>query len=406
MSWTSITIGRMTLREDFSLTSSINATTDRRTLALAGEESAPPLTVAQVQQRQEDILGLNNRLVPIRFGTKSDHDGWYVITDANTDLRNYQSGELAAFRWSLSAERLGPANSVDLESRLAGISRVNDFGLTGERWHAPAGGAFAYYTGLTQPSGGVVRATSDGTAVTVWRSVPASASPRWSVSLANYNIGRVRVTEAGIERVATNISLGASSWGISNGVVSVSSGLASSATLNVANWDGAAWDATLWNVGIGSSTVGASAWAAASVIRNDYEVATLRLIADRNPGRAMLDLTLRRGSRVVEGYLQTDSSTLLAAFLKTAQSSTATASTGYVIATANDGMGNKVLVGSARSFSGLTAQGGLAKTSTVKLDFFVGAVVAGTGAQSGDTADVLTKHYLAAMSEVTMGAVR
>jgi hypothetical protein len=409
MSYTTVTIGRMTLQETFTMNANISAGTDTRTIVLAGEESYPPLTtIAEVQRRNEDILGLQNRLVPIRFGTKSDHDGWYRITDVNTAPRNYQHSELVAFGWGINAERIGPENAVDLESRLTGIARLNDHGLTGERWHAPAGGAYAYYTGTSQPSGAVSRSTSDGVAVSAWRSVPASANPRWAVSLANYGNGRARVKVDGTERVAANISVGASSWVLENGLVSASmAGPAASATLNVANWDGSTWDSTAWNINLGASTgTGVTSFDAATVLRNDYEVCTVRLVKDRNPGRTLLDLTLRRGSRFVEGYLQTDSSTLLAVYLKTGQTSTATASTGYVVATSNDAQGNKVVVGSARSFTGMTSQGGLNKAAAVKLDFYIGAVVGGSGAPSGDAASTLNAHYLTSMSDVTLGAVR
>ena len=299
MTYTTITIGRLVLREVFDLAANISAGTDTRSVVLSGEESYPPLpSIAEVQRRNEDILGLQNRLVPIRFGTKSDHDGWYVITDVNTQPRNYQSGELAAFGWGINAQRIGPENAVDLESRLAGISRINDFGLTGERWHAPAGGAYAYYTGSSQPSGSVSRSSSDGVAIQAWRSVPASTHPRWAVTLANYGNGRARVKVAGTERVATNISVGASTWVLENGLVSASmAGPAASATLNIACWDGTAWDNTAWNVNVGASTQpGFTAFDAATVLRNDYEVCTIRLVKDRNPGRTLLDLTLRRGS--------------------------------------------------------------------------------------------------------------
>jgi hypothetical protein len=409
MTYTTVTIGRLTLQESFTIAANISAGTDRRTLTLTGEESYPPLTtIAEVQRRNEDILGLNNRLVPIRFGTKSDHDGWYEISDVNTAPRNYQGSELVAFTWSIQAERIGPENAVDLESRITGIARINDHGLTGERWHAPAGGAYAYYTGTSQPSGAVSRSTSDGVAVNAWRSVPASTNPRWAVSLANSGNGRARVKVAGTERVATNISVGASAWVLENGLVSASmAGPAASATLNVANYDGASWDSTAWNITLGASSgVGVTSFDAATVLRNDYEVCTVRLVKDRNPGRTLLDLTLRRGSRFVEGYLQTDSSTLLSVYLKTAQTSTATASTGYVVATSNDAQGNKVIVGSARSFTGMTTQGGLNKAAAVKLDFYIGAVVGGSAAAAGDAASVLNSHYLTSMSEVTLGSVR
>lgn len=409
MSFTSITIGRMTLQEQFSLAANIAAGSDTRTIVLAGEESYPPLaSIAAVQALNEDILGLQNRIVPMRFGTKSDHDGYYRITDVNTQPRNYQGSELVGFSWGINAERIGPENAVDLESRLAGIGRINDFGLTGERWHAPSGSAYAYYTGTTQPSGGVVRASSDGVAVTAWRSVPASTNPRWASSLANYGMGRARVKVNGTERVAENIAVGASTWVLENGLVSASmAGPSASATFNIANWDGSTWDSTAWNVNVGASAgTGFTSFDAATILRNDYEVCTVRLIKDRNPGRTLLDLTLRRGSRFVEGYLQNDASNLLAVYLKTAQTSTAAASTGYVVATSNDANGNKVLVGSARSFVGMTTQGGLNKAATTKLDFYVGAVVGGSAAAAGDAATVLNSHYLTSMSDVTLAALR
>src|SRR4249919_1680611 len=213
MTFTSITIGRMSLQEQFSLAANISAGTDTRTIVLAGEESYPPLaSIAAVQALNEDILGLQNRLVPIRFGTKSDHDGVYRIVDVNTQPRNYQGSEVVGFSWGINAERIGPENAVDFESRLAGVARINDYGGVGERWHAPAGGAYAYYTGTSQPSGGVSRSTSDGVAVTAWRTVPASTNPRWAVSLANYGMGRARIKVNGTERVAESLSVGASAW--------------------------------------------------------------------------------------------------------------------------------------------------------------------------------------------------
>ena len=406
--WTTTKIGRLSLRETFELTANIAAGTDRRTLGLVGQESYPPLTsLTALRVRQEDILGLQNRLVPIVFQNFDDHSGWYQISDVNTSAINYQ-GEVASFSWSLQAERIGPENAVDLESRLTGVARINAHGLSGERWHAPPAGSYAYYTGTTQPSGSVARNASDGMAISAWRSVPASTNPRWAVALGNYGNGRARVKVDGTERVATNITVGASGWELNNGLISASmAGVSASATLNVANWDGTVWDSTAWNINVGASSgIGFTSFDAATVLRNDYEVCTVRLVKDRNPGRTLLDLTLRRGSRFVEGYLQNDASNLLAVYLKTAQTSTATASTGFVVATSNDANGNKVLVGSAGSFAGLTAQGGLSKASSTKLDFYVGAVVGGSAAASGDAATVLNSHYLTSMSEVTLGAVR
>ena len=401
-----IVVGRLTLREDYGLEANLNTATNKRTLNLKGEESSPPLTMAQLRQRQEDILGLLDRYVPIIFIDKDDHTGYYLITDVNTSLMNY-TGEMAKFSWTILAEYVGPENGVDLESRLVYIDRQDDFGLTGTRWHAPAGGHYAYFTGLTQPSGSVSRATIDGGPVTVYTSTPASASPRWGSATATYSRGRARVLVGGVERVATNLSVGASTWELNNGLVSVSAAPTASATFLVSHWDGAAWDATAWNVSVGSSTVpDVGVFDAASVIRNDFEVVTLRLVKSRSPGRTMLDLTLRRGSRFVEGYLSNDAGTTLAVFAKTAQAATAPASAGYVVATSNDAQGNKMVVGSAKSFVAQTAQLGLHKLATAKLDFFIGGVVGGTGAVAGDLVTDLRDQYLTFPSEVGIAVRR
>ncbi len=407
MTWPNVTIGRLTLREVFDMTPQINTGTDKRTLALRGEESSPPLTLAEVKRRNEDVLGLLDRFVPVMFGSKSDHDGWYVVRDVNTDLTNY-GDEVVKFAWTMQLEFIGPANAIDVESRLAYVNRVNDFGLSGERWHAPAGGATAYYTGSNLPSVSVDRPTIDGGPVTVYRGLPTAFSPRWSSGLATYGRGRARVLVGGTERVATiNVALSASSWELTNGALSVSAAPSASATLQVAVWDGAAWDATLVNVSIAGSATDLGLFDNASIIRNDYEAATVRLVKGKPAtGRTQLDLTLRRGSHFVEGYLQTESASTLAVYPKAAQASTAPASAGYVTATANDGAGNRYIIGSARTFTGLTTQGGLLKTTTTTLDFFAGAVLAGGSASASNQAASLAAQYVTFNAEQSMGVRR
>lgn len=405
MPFTDITIGRLTLRESFDLAANISAGTDTRTLVLAGQESSPPLTFAQVKQRQEDILGLQNRITPIRFGTKSDHDGWYKISDVNTSLVDYQGSEMRAFGWSLNAELIGPENAVDLESRLTGVSRINDFGLSGERWHSVPAAVWSYYGGTSTR---VLRATSDGASAAVYRNVGASVNPRWAIDFDDYQIGRCRILDAGVERTGTPI-LGdpaqTHNWEISNGIVSASMD-PGSPTWKISHWDGTAWDSKGWNLGLGSSTSAQGSFAYWSVLRNDYEMVTLRLIDENTEDRTVIDLTIRRGSRFVEGRIVNTSSGTLAVWPATAEAGTSPASSGYVRATSNDANGNRYVVGSARSFSALTASGGLSKGSATSLDFFIGAEVGGSAAQTGDQAANLVAQYLTAMAETTVAARR
>lgn len=397
MSWGTITVGRLNLRERWEADASVDASTGALRLALTGQESCPPLTLAELRQRQEDILGMRDRFVPITFTDKTDLDGYYRVTDANAKPANYGGG-LQATEWSLSATRVGPAGAVDIESRLTGVVRVNDFTLTGERWHAPAGSHYGYYTGSTQPSGSVSRASTDG-AVTAYRGVPAGANPRWACTPASYGIGRARVVVDGYERSATNVALG-STWHLSNGLVKAEP--TATNTLILSSYDGSAWEAKTWRVTVAGTTL--TSFDAASIIRNDYELCTVRLLKSSAPGRVLLDLSIRRGSRVVECYLQSDVSATLGCRLATGEA--ATSSTSYVTATANDASGNKATCGCPLTFTADTTNCGLSKASVTQLPFYVGSVVNGSSAAAGDVASVLRDQYLVALAETAMGVRR
>jgi len=410
--WGTVTVGRLTLREGFTLTAARNASTGDRTLTMTGEESSPPNTLAEVAQRQEDLLGLLGRYVPVTFTDKTDHNGFYLVNDVDAGPLTNWGNEVVKFSWQIQATRVGPENAVDVSSRVTGVARTNDFGLSGERWHAPAASAYAYFTGVgSQPSGSVARAIADGGQLVVYRGVPASASPRWGVTLTNYQRGRVRVLLAGVERTGANLSASAASgsWSLENALVRV--GQAASATFTVSAWDGSTWDAIDWNVSVtGSATGGLTSWDAVTVLRNDYELGTVRLVkataGASGVGRAILDLTLRRGSRFVEATLQTDASTTVGVYRSTNEAGTAPASGGHVTATANDAAGNRYVVIAPRTFTAMTTVGGITKSAATRLDFGIGSVVGGSAAPSGDSASAMVAQYLTAMGLEDMVVVR
>ena len=405
--WGTVTVGRLTLRETFEATLNLNTATNKRTLGLRGEESSPPLTLAAMQARQEDILGLLDRFVPISFTYKNDQDGFYNITDVNTELVNW-TNEAAKFSWTIQAEFYGPEGSVDIDSRLTMINRLNAFSLAGERWHAPAGGAYGYYTGTAQPSGSVSRPSADGTPITVYRVLPAGVSPRWGSSPAVYQNGRARVLIAGTERTATRVvvSASAANWSVENALVRVQPG--SSATLQISAWDGAAWDRIDWNASVtASASSPITSWDSVAIIRNDYELVTVRLLKGNAPGRTTLDVSLRRGARAAELYLVTDIATTKSFYRATAEAGTAPASAAYQAATANDGAGNRYVIGSAMtSLTYQAAQGGITKAAVATMDAFIGAQVGGASAAAGDLATVMRDHYMATNSETSTGGRR
>lgn len=404
--WGTVQVGRLQLREMYDVASKFNMNTGAATVEVEGEESYPPLTRAEWAARREDIVGLTGMFVPVTFTNAAEHDGYYRVTDAGAEVTDWTrasapagSGQGGRFRWNLKLELIGPANAVDLESRLAAPGRANDFAQAGERWHAPSVGAYAYTTPDGLPSGSVARTSEDG-ALTVYRGVPDTASARWGAALTNYPGGRCRVTLDGLERTGTGwrVTTPATGWQISNGLIRVTP----STTFSIQAYDGAGWStAKIWNV-MRSLTIMVPE--AMSVIRNDFEAVTVRLADTRTPGRNLLDITLRRGSRFIECYLQTDSSGTLAAQRDAPEAGTA--GTGYVAATANDADGDRYIVGSARSHTALAAQGGIEKAAVTALDFYVGIVLGGGSAAAGDAAADLQAQYIGAGAEMVTGVRR
>lgn len=365
-----VTVGRLVLRETFTVKADVHATTGERTVNIEGEESMPPLTEAQLRQRNEDIMTMRDMIMPIFFTNKPDFDGLYIVEDVGAELTDYIQG-IAKFSWSIRASRIGPANSAEIESRLTGITRRNDWGKAGTLWHAPAIGHYAYYTGSTRPGTVISRTSEDGT-VKVYYPIPADTSPRWSITPQNYRLGRARVKIDGLERTGTNMKDG-TTWELSNGIVRATPG--ASGGIIIGSYNGAGYDAKTFNVSVGASATPIGDYQALSVLRNDFEMCTIRLVKDMTPmGRSTLDLSVRRGSRFVEGYLETDVAATLAVGLGVAENGTSPASGGYVEASGNDENGNKAIVGTARGFTAQTSRTGVQKNSATSMDFFVGII--------------------------------
>lgn len=390
-----VQLGRLTLRETMTFTESAYQGWD---LHLSGKEVCPMIPRDELLDRFDGTLGSMDTLVAALWEEKAERNGYYTIFSASGEYTDRRRQGIAWVEWKVSLRRHGPDSDVDLETRLAGAVRQNDFSLSGERYHAPPIGHYGYHTGPTLPSL-MTRSTADGV-ITVYRGIPAGISPRWGCAVEDWLRGRVRVLTSGTERVGTAHRLAADQWELSNGLVRVRP-LTAGGSLEVAAFTGAAWRAKTWQVDIGSGPI--VGWDSASLLRNDVEQCIVRLMAVRSPvGRIMVDVTLRRGSRFAELYVQRGDSGSVSVYLASAE--TLTNNTSYLVRSTNDANGNMATIGSARSFTG-HANGGVTKTSVTALDCYVGVVVGGTSAVSGDQAVNLRDHYIAALPEVT-AAVR
>ncbi|GAA3027197.1 hypothetical protein [Streptosporangium longisporum] len=396
MSGSDLLLGRLTLRETYSLAE--NVTGDGRTMSLEGKEVVGLVSRTELLERMEGALGLVGALVPARWTQKPERNGFYTITTASADYTDRAGQGVAWVTWKVSMRRHGADSDIDLESRLTGARRANDHALSGERWHAPPPGHYALHTGATLP-GTMTRATTDGP-MTVYRGVPAGVSPRWGCAVGDYLRGRARILSAGYERVGTGYRVDAAAWEVSNGLVRVRP-LAVGGSIEVASYTGGVWRPRAWWVDVGGTQI--ARFESATVLRNEPEQVILRLVEHRSPvGRTVLDLTLRRGSRTVEGYLQRGDAGPLSVYLATAE--TLTDGTSYVVRASDDVDGNRVTAGSARHFTP-HASGGMTRPAATAMDFYLGTVVGGSAAAPGDTAIHLRDQYIGALPETT-AAVR
>jgi hypothetical protein len=365
-------------------------------------ESSPPFTEAQIQARSEDLVAMLDRALPVIFSSKTTQVGFYEVQDVGAVITSW--AEAKFFNWTLRLNRIGAENAVDIESRLGSVVRQNGFALTGERWHAPAVGAYGYFTGSTPPSGSIGRVLADteGT-ITVFRGIPAGVSPVWGVTAPNYLLGRSRVLVDGVERSGIGIRVATTDWVLTNGLIRVTPNAAGS-MLQIEGWDGAAWSSKDLDITVGTDL--APPWDAMTILRNDLECVVIRLIKSKSPsGRILVDLTLRRGALFVEGFIQTDASATLAVKTDPVLATTNNAATGYIIETANDVNGNQFTSGSPITFTGSTT-GSISVAASVELPWYAGYVVDGTAGVSGNTALHLRDQYIGALTEQALAVKR
>lgn len=397
MSFAQMQVGRLSLAErpGGALEDVVHATTLVRSSSWEGQESSPPLSITEVAARQDDLLGLIRRIVPVQFTEKPDRDGYYEVVDTNASLSSFGQ-EVVTCNWSIRAERLGSDTDVDLESVLSGsLTRTNSHSLTGERWHAPPSDHYAYTLSTGSPS--TLTVTGAEGALTIYRDVAVGVNPRWGCAVGDYGNYRVRFLDANDrERTGYPPQLATTGWSLHNSLIRAK--VNSSGHILIASHDGTSWEEKAWEVTVAGVTLPAPN--AVTVIRNDYEAGTVRLVWSlSSPGRAQLDLTVRRGARWVEGHLQTlPGGVTLIVGLVTPEATTA--GTGHITATGDDADGNRFLAGCAETFTAGVGDSTITVNSASSMNVMLGSVVAGGSAPAGDQAANHIARWLGSTAEV------
>lgn len=382
-----------------------------RTLKIQGQESVPSsreiaTTSAMLEAWRADMAGMVGSFVPVTFTDKTGLNGYYSVTDTTADLQNWE-GEQQTLTWSINLARVGTDFEVDVESRLTGTTRNNSFGLSGVRWHSPSIGHYSYYSAQGNVPSVVNRIGSDGTHV-VYVGLPASLTtiPRWGCSVGNYMNGRVFFQDQnGVERsgilFAPTSSLG---WTLDNGLLKVTPVPSGAGVLRLQTYNSPSGYAAVktWDLLFSGTSLGQPL--GVSLLRNEPEIIVLRMVFSyQSITRITCDLTLRRGARHVEVFLQSQSSGQFKIVRTTPE--VGTSATGYVFASSADPAGDKYVVGSALSTTADLVNGGISSSaSVVYMDAMVGAQVSTSAA--GDLAADLYNQYLATPSELVQGVRR
>lgn len=392
MTWGTITVGRLAVREDFTISA-----TNGDTVTIKGQESAPPLSLLEIERRREDMLGLEGMFLPATFTSKARLNGFYRVASAKAEYANFQGNPVGTLDWTLELTRLGTESEIDHESRLSGpLTRNTSHAVTGDRWLAPPLGHYGLWAGSASPT--VVTRTGSEGAMLVYRGVPAT-HPRWGSTPGGYLAGSVRFLDGSAAvRSGVNFTPAATGWELHNGLVSVA--VSAPGTFDVKAFTGGAWRSKTWVLSADGTPLDLPA--SVTLLRNEPEQVVLRLLwaSTAAPGRTTADITLRRGSRFAEVYVQRN----VAATLRIARSAVeaGSAGTGYVRATADDGDGNRYVVGSAQAFTADVVNGAISKAAAGTWDFFVGVAAGGAAAVSGDQPDHLMAQYLGSPNELVV----
>lgn len=389
-------VGRLTLTEDWQ--ASEKTGTNGRTLSLSGQEASVVLGYSQslTRDRADALLSMAGSVVPVIFTAQSHRDGWYRVGNVQADEQTWT--DHTAIRWKVDLDRVGGDSEVEVESSLIGGNRTHASSAVAELWHAVPVGTDSYYVGSATP-GYADRVSADGT-VRVFRGLPAATNPRWACATTEWLLGAATVTVAGSLRAGSTCADTPQDWRLSNALIGVEPVTSGAGVVKVQSWQGS-WGAwKVFDVRRGTTTLGPASHV--TVIRNDPCEVVLRLTWDHAPGRSTLDLTVKRGGRHValhaQQYSASSSLRVDDAGVSAGVSNQLTAA-GYITTTANDGDGNRWVIGTPKAATAAGGFGLAANVAATSLPAYIGVVRGGGSAAAGDAAGDINAQYLGSPSE-------
>lgn len=286
-----------------------NLDVSKGTVGLTGKIDDPNVEFA-AEQFAAYVDSADETFVPVRFVGPTAWDGFYRVTDVQASA---SPSKLLGL--SVSLERVRGFAAPIFESVVLGSKRVSSSAnVTPLAWHAVPASATGYETGVLTPTRTVLSSeTGDVQIFSEATNHLFNARPMWFLNPADWYAGAVRLTVAGHVVTGRQVRNAPADWVLSNGLVRFV-GLADGG-IRSERWDGAAWSSPgVWRLnrtltGSNSNPVGTPH--TLTVLRNDPACVTIRVAYDASalvPGSrfvVLLDLSLRRGSTVVEATVTT-----------------------------------------------------------------------------------------------------
>lgn len=425
------------------------------TLRLAGDLHLGAVTAANragtAAAVRDRLLALVNsrdeQAVPVTWTQDSTIDGWFRPTAATVD---YSAASLTDGYCSWSCELEAVDGTPQLE--VVGFFGVvnNDQSVTNAGVAAVSGGTIVGVPGAAvdiYASGGTFSARSSATTrasetgnVSVMAgtatSLPSSLVSLYTVAASDHYDGacELRGTYGGVTDqlcLGRNMQpLGGSGLKVSNGLIRC--GFNASGAVVIEAWDSGAWRTVgpgTWPItsvlppsGSTTATFACTTSSGVQVLRNSPEAVSVRIFNCTDLatlGRTWMDITVKRGSRMVNFHLQGQGCGRTT--VKPSTSTAGAAITGGLQQNANDANGNRYIVvgsrgrnysGASYSWSGNTTTGALTQQTAISTEwwgdapFGIGCCVDGSSSTGINTAQNVAYEFFAGRTETARVVLR
>ena len=403
-----VTVGRLTFTSPSTLNFSGGADRVNKNLSLQGKLAVDDLDDAK--SLRDELISMSKMKVPIAFTYTGDTTlkGYCNLISAGIDISRYSIGGIS---YSLEIEWLGKPGEINLESHFSGALIENNHSITSttNQMHSPPRQHYTYYHTGTLTNTEREQFQNQTTIIKTGSNL-RDTNATYNVDPENYYEGAVEIK---IKDYHDQLRLRAGRDSdnkptdaiIQNGLIklTVLGDNTSQCRFTTHLYDPDSDDyvsAKTWAISETGSETEWQSWQSIQILKNEPQIATIRLTthydATNKDGRLVFDITMKRGARHLEfvasqwqaQQLNLKSTTVLAG----------TNATGYVIASASDGQGNKYIIGTPSTYTADTTNLGIEVSGSTAVKGFIGGEI-GTSASGANTADSIRDQYIDSIFE-------